>query len=156
LDTYKLLPGNLQVLFSATDNALGSDNRTAEPPRVLVVEDDFLVATEVETALTEAGFHVAGLAVTAEEAIALAVSEHPALVVMDVRLIGKRDGIDVAIELFRDHGIRCVFATAHCDPEARKRAAPADPLGWLQKPYTMASLIEMIGNSLSDFGGRVR
>jgi two-component system, response regulator PdtaR len=145
---YKLLPRNLLVFFSAPADVPGSGKRPAEPVRLLVVEDDFLVATEIETALVEAGFDVAGTAVSAEEAIALAVSEHPTLVVMDVRLAGKRDGIDAAIELFRDHGIRCIFATAHCDQESQRRASSAVPLGWLQKPYTMESLVELIQKSV--------
>jgi len=63
---------------------------------------------------------------------------------MDVRLASARDGIDTAIELFRDHNIRCIFVTAHADPASRRRAAAAEPLGWVQKPYTTDSLIEMI------------
>jgi len=56
---------------------------------------------------------------------------------MDIRLIGDRGGIDTAVELFHARGIRCIFATRH-------RAAAADPLGWLQKPYTMSSLVVMV------------
>ena len=61
-------------------------------------------------------------------------SQRPALCVMDIRLAGSRDGIEAAIEIFMAHGIRCIFATAHADPEARVRAEKAVPHGWLQKP----------------------
>jgi hypothetical protein len=54
---------------------------------------------------------------------------------------GHADGIDCALELFREHEIRCIFATAHGDEDVRARAQPAKPLGWIQKPYSMASLI---------------
>jgi DNA-binding NarL/FixJ family response regulator len=67
---------------------------------------------------------------------------------MDVRLDGPRDGIDAALELFRVHGIRCIFATAHHDLHARRRAKPAAPLGWLPKPYTMPSLVELVRQAL--------
>jgi DNA-binding NarL/FixJ family response regulator len=120
----------------------------------MVVEDDFLVAMQVEEALTEASFDLVGVAATAEEAIALAIKERPAFVLMDVRLASQRDGIDAALELFRDHGIRCIFATAHADPESRRRAAAAEPLGWLQKPYTMDSLLDMIETALKTRGGK--
>jgi DNA-binding NarL/FixJ family response regulator len=146
-------PCNLLAFLWAPADAPGTGPRPAEPVRLLVVEDDFLVATEIETALVEAGFDVAGTAVSAEEAIALAIAERPALVLMDVRLAGKRDGIDTAIELFREHGIRCIFATAHCDQESQRRASAAAPLGWLQKPYTMESLVEMVQKTLNDFRG---
>ena len=128
----------------APDTKPGSDERPGEPARILIVEDDFLIGLQAETALAEAGFRVIGVAVSADEAIELAASHQPALVVMDVRLSGKRDGIELAIELFRAHAIRCLFATAHADARARRRAEPADPLGWLQKPYTMASLVGMV------------
>jgi DNA-binding NarL/FixJ family response regulator len=112
--------------------------------RILIVEDDFLIAMQTEAALTEAGFHVVGTATTAEEAVAVAKEERPFLVVMDVRLASRRDGIDAASELFREFNIRCIFATAHDDPHTRKRAEPYAPLGWLAKPYTMASLVALV------------
>src|SRR5262245_27672204 len=66
------------------------------PVRVLVVEDDFLIAMQTEVALTSAGFEVVGPATTAEEAVALASEAQPTLVVMDIRLASTRDGIDAA------------------------------------------------------------
>jgi DNA-binding NarL/FixJ family response regulator len=115
----------------------------------LIVEDDFLVATQIESALADAGFEIAGTAASADEALELASSHRPALCVMDIRLAGSRDGVDAALELFRAHGIRCIFATAHYDHDVRSRAAGAYPLGWLQKPYTMASLVAMVRNALA-------
>src|SRR5687767_1957366 len=69
-------------------------------PRILLVEDDFLVSMEMETGLEEAGYEVAGIAATAEDAVALAAERRPALVVMDIRLAGDRDGVD---EIGRAH-----------------------------------------------------
>jgi hypothetical protein len=66
------------------------------PPRVLVVEDDFLIAMQTEIALTAAGFEVIGPATTAEEAVAMAGEAQPTLAVMDIRLASTRDGIDAA------------------------------------------------------------
>ena len=54
------------------------------------------------------------------------------------------DGVETALELFRRRGIRSIFATAHADPEMRRRAAAAEPLGWLPKPYTTDSLAELV------------
>jgi two-component system, response regulator PdtaR len=128
----------------------GAGRQAAEPPRILILEDDYLIATQIEAALMQAGFDIAGIASSAEEAAELAASERPALVVADIRLAGKRDGIDAAIQLFRDYGIRSVFATAHHNPETRRRAKPANPLGWLPKPYTMAALVQLVRQALSD------
>lgn len=128
----------------------GAGRQAAEPPRILILEDDYLIATQIEAALRQAGFDIAGIASSAEEATELAAAKHPALVVADIRLAGQRDGIDVAIQLFRDHGIRSIFATAHHTQETRRRAKPANPLGWLPKPYTMAALIHLVRQGLSD------
>jgi DNA-binding response OmpR family regulator len=121
---------------------------------ILIVEDDFLIASQLETALTDAGFEIAGTASTCKEALHLAEARSPVFVVMDIGLAGDRDGIDTALELFRLHGIRCIFASAYSDQEARRRAAPAAPLGWLQKPFTMASLTAMARTALRELLSR--
>jgi len=110
-------------------------------PRVLVVEDEYLVAMMVENDLDEAGFNIVGIANSAEKAVSMALTEQPDLIIMDVRLIGERDGIDAALEIFAKTGIRCLFATAHGDAQSKNRAAAASPLGWLQKPYGRAALV---------------
>ncbi len=134
----------------AQDNARGAETSQSRQGGILIVEDDFLIAAQLEGTLKEAGFEVAGIASSAAEAVEYAVSERPLLCVMDIRLSGDRDGVDAALELFHAHGIRCIFATAHSDIEVRRRAAPADPLGWLQKPYTMAALLVMVRQAVSE------
>jgi two-component system, response regulator PdtaR len=116
---------------------------------ILIVEDDFLIAMQAESALMQAGFIVNAIATTAEEALAMAKEVLPAVVIMDIRLAGRRDGIDAAGDLFRELGVRCVFATAHDDQHTRARAEPFGPLGWLAKPYTMASLINVVREAAS-------
>lgn len=144
-----------RVVF-ARDQGGGPEKRTEQPARILIVEDDFLVAMQMESALADAGFEIAGVASSGQDAIELASSERPRLVVMDVRLAGDRDGIDTAVILFAEHRIRCIFATAHHDEHARRRAEPAVPLGWLAKPYTMASLIAMVRRALDELSGKPR
>jgi len=125
-----------------------------ETERILIVEDDFLIASQMEAALADAGFEIAGVASTGKEALQLAKAQPPTLVVMDIRLPGDQDGIETALELFRLHGIRCIFASAHSDDATRRRAAPAAPLGWLQKPYMMASLTAMTRAALRELLNR--
>jgi DNA-binding NarL/FixJ family response regulator len=148
-EPYAAPPHWPQRVFAREDSA-GSHEQTEPPARILVVEDDFLVATEIEIALSDAGFDVAGVAVSAGEAVELAQSQRPALVVMDVRLAGERDGIHAAVEIFRRLGIRCIFATAHYDQHSLERARPAMPLGWLQKPYSMISLVNAVRRALKE------
>jgi two-component system, response regulator PdtaR len=142
-----------QWLFAPADEA-GSQTQAAKPDRVLIVEDDLLIATQIEAALTDAGFDVIAVVTTGEEALDTAASEPPDLAVVDIRLAGDRDGVDTALELFRAHGIRCIFASAHSDQDARRRADPAAPLGWLQKPYTMASLTDLVRAAADQVRGK--
>jgi DNA-binding NarL/FixJ family response regulator len=140
--------GGISAKRFAQDDRIGA-KKALQPP-ILVVEDDFLVAMQIEAALTEAGFALSGSAPSGEEALAMAAASRPALVLMDIRLAGTLDGVDTALALFRDRGIRCIFATAHHDPEVRRRAAPAEPLGWLQKPYTMPAMLAAVRQGLAD------
>jgi DNA-binding NarL/FixJ family response regulator len=118
--------------------------------KVLIAEDDYLIAMQADEALASAGFEVTGPATTAEEAVSMASSDRPAVVVMDIRLAGKRDGIDAAREIFGTLGIRCIFASAHDDPATRQRAAAYAPYGWLSKPYTMSSLVKLVSDSIDE------
>jgi len=132
----------------ARDGSLGSEKGAAASPRILVVEDDFLVADQMESLLQNAGFTVAAVVASAEDAIKVAAEQKIDLAIMDIRLSGQRDGIDAALELYRTLQIRCLFATAHSDPAIQKRAEAARPLGWLQKPYSMASLLQSVRNAI--------
>ena len=140
------------IVFSRDDRS-GAGKAPALSARILIVEDDFLVASDVEAAQTEAGIIIAGVASSAEEALELAETHQPVLAIMDIRLAGKRDGIDTALDLFGTHGIRCVFASAHHDEVTRARAQPAHPLAWVPKPYAMASLVEAVRVALQDLRG---
>jgi len=122
--------------------------RAAASPCILLVEDDFLVGMEMETGLEEAGYEVAGIAATAEEAVELATRRRPALVIMDIRLAGDRDGVDAALEIYRTLGIRSIFASAHGDARTRARAEPAQPLGWVAKPYRVETLLKAVEEAL--------
>ena len=151
-DERSALPAKLAKDSQSKSGVMEATAGEQGPTRILVVEDDFLIALQTEAALTEAGFDVVGTATTAEESMALAREQRPVLAVMDVRIASQRDGIDAAGELFRELGIRCIFATAHDDRHTRERAEPYAPLGWLAKPYTMASLLALIMEARSKLG----
>jgi len=137
----------------APDDRGQSGIQAEQRSRILIVEDDLLVASEIEATLRDAGFEIAGIASTREEALQLTQVELPTLAVMDIRIAGDRDGIDTALELFHSHGIRSIFASAYSDADSRRRAEAATPLGWLQKPYTMASLTGMVRAAVRELRG---
>jgi DNA-binding NarL/FixJ family response regulator len=128
-------------------NKVGQWTEGRSGPRILIVEDEYLIALELENRLLDAGFEVVGIAATAGEAISLAGSEKPHLAIMDIRLAGHTDGVDTAIEIFATLGIRSIFSSAHAEDAAtRRRASPAAPVGWLQKPYPAKAVIEAVRN----------
>jgi len=139
-----------RVMFapSGGNEATGGEKRS----RILIVEDDYFVAIGLEQNLQEAGFDVVGIAATAEEAMSLAAGTKPHLAIMDIRLAGKRDGIDAAIELQATYGIPSLFATAHGDPATRIRAEKARPAGWLTKPYSNLTAVEIVRQILNKSG----
>ena len=140
----------LRIPLFAPDDRSGSQPQPRDKDRILIIEDDLLIASQMEAALLGAGFGVIGAVATGEEALELAKAQMPDLAVVDIKLAGDRDGVDTAIALFRSHGVRCIFSSAYSDQHARRRAEPAAPLGWLQKPYSMASLTNAVRVALSE------
>ena len=104
--------------------------------RVLIVEDEFFISLHTKSLLQSLGHAVVGIAVSADQAIRIAERERPDVVLMDIRLIGARDGIEAAEEILAQFGIRSMFITANTDPQTRDRAAAVKPLGFLEKPLT--------------------
>lgn len=125
-------------------------DRTGHGGRILIVEDEWLLSTEMDAALEAAGFEIVGPALSADEAVQFAEQQRPDLVLMDITLRGQRDGIDAAIEIYRRFGLRCIFVSAHRDAASRERAQTADPLGWIAKPFSIEHLISVVKEAFGD------
>ena len=115
--------------------------------RAIVVEDEFIIALELEMLLAELGIDVVGSANTGEKALALAAEMRPDFVTMDIKLPGDRDGISTAVEMFGRHGIRSIFVSAYKDTELFERAQAAKPLGWVRKPVSLGALRAVVPTS---------
>ncbi|KLK88849.1 hypothetical protein SZ63_04545 [Methanoculleus sediminis] len=116
--------------------------------RILVVEDDGLIAFDMVTRLEEFGYGDVSVAVTGADAIRQAERMRPHLVFMDITLKGDIDGVEAA-EIIRDRfGSRIVYVTAHSDPSVRNRAMATSPAGYILKPYTTADLVCAIRRAL--------
>lgn len=102
--------------------------------RILVVEDEALVAAHLEACLCDAGFEIA-CASSGEEALEKAGQAKPHLVLMDIRLAGELDGIRTAVPLRQQFDLACVFLTAYADEATLERAREAEPVGYLVKPF---------------------
>ena len=106
--------------------------------RVLVVEDEGLIADDVARQLACLGHEAIGPASTAEEAVELASGAE--IVLMDVHIDGRRDGIEAAMEIRARHHLPVIFMTAHADGSTLERAKGADPFGYIVKPLSPAAL----------------
>jgi PAS domain S-box-containing protein len=112
--------------------------QAAKAYKVLVVEDEGLIAHDIATRLQALGHEVVATVATAEEAVEQAAGAD--LVLMDIRIDGQRDGIAAAQEVRARHHIPVVFMTAHADRATLERAKAADPFGYITKPLGPASL----------------
>jgi PAS domain S-box-containing protein len=108
--------------------------------KILIVEDEFVTAGDLESNLTASGYVVIGLADTGEEAISKAESLQPDLVLMDITLSGEMTGIDAAEKIRARQDIPIVFLTAHSDDATVERVKLTEPFGYILKPYNLRDL----------------
>lgn len=108
--------------------------------RILVVEDDLLIAMDLAMIVEDLGHAVCGQAADAAEAVELAGRLRPDLVLMDVRLAGGTSGVDAAAEILRRHGVRSLFVSGNVDAALVERTRPIDPVGHVGKPVDPAKL----------------
>jgi len=108
--------------------------------KILVVEDEAIVARNIEKRLSNAGYHISGLVTTAKEAIEKAHSTKPDLVLMDIKLKGEMDGIEAAKIIRKTFRLPIIFLTSYTDEETFQRAKITEPFGYLIKPFEIKEL----------------
>jgi len=116
--------------------------------RILVVEDESLIAADLELRIARLGYPAPVVAHSAEEALACARSTRFDLVLMDVRLKGDMDGVAAAAALRAELRTPVVFVTAHADEETVERAKFTEPLGYLLKPISDGDLRTVIQTAI--------
>jgi len=119
------------------------------PAKIMVVEDEIVVAMELQTRLIALGYRVTGIVASGEDAVDLAEKTIPDLVLMDVKLAGEIDGIDAARDIRERHNIPVVYVTAHADHDTLQRAKLTYPLGYIVKPFSDSDLRASIEVALS-------
>jgi len=102
--------------------------------RILVVEDERLIARDLATLLKKLGYAVAGTAASCQEALTLVREQTLDLALLDIVLKGEADGIETAAQL-KELGIPVIFLTAYADAETLSRAKATEPLAYLVKPF---------------------
>jgi chemotaxis response regulator CheB len=111
-----------------------------EQPRVLIVEDERIVALNLERQLTDLGYRIVGSVASGEEALRLAATSSPDLVLMDIQLAGKMRGTEAGEALWTQLGVPIVYATAYSDEKTLAEARASMPYGFVVKPYRAAQL----------------
>src|SRR5271163_1974228 len=115
-------------------------NGAARPLRVMLVEDEVIVAWDIAETLKRLGYLIVGMADTAEQALHLAETLAPDLILMDIRLNGRPDGIEAARLIRERTGRGVIYLTAHADLATMERAAATEPLGYVFKPFSLEGL----------------
>lgn len=103
--------------------------------KLLIVEDDREVAKSLEMRLKKLGFSVVGREDTAETAIKKAGELHPDIVLMDIELGGKMDGVQAADVIRKKYHIPVIYLTAICDTKTLERVGATAPYGYILKPF---------------------
>jgi PAS domain S-box-containing protein len=103
--------------------------------QIMVVEDENIVAMDIENSLIGLGYGVPAVASAGDEAIEQAGETHPNLVLMDITLKGEIDGVEAAEQIRQRYDIPVVYLTAHADERTLQRAKITEPFGYVLKPF---------------------
>lgn len=119
--------------------------------KILIVEDEALIAESLREILEVLGHETTAVASTAEEALLALESATPDLILLDIQLKGKMDGIQLAAIIRDRHRLPFVFTTAFADDETIYRAKAESPFGYLVKPYGINDIKAAIQMAMSSF-----
>ena len=114
------------------------------PIEILIVEDEDLVALDIENNLTQAGFKIASSVPSGMEAIRSIEKRVPELVLMDIKLDGEPDGITTAKFIRSRFDVPAIYLTAYSDDEILERAQKTEPYGYITKPFKAKDVISTI------------
>jgi DNA-binding LytR/AlgR family response regulator len=108
--------------------------------RILIVEDDMIIAANISLQLSNLGYEVTGIETKAEEAIHHAVESKPDLILMDIQLKGKSTGIDAAHAIQKILDIPIIYLTANEDDATFQKAKETHPFAFISKPFSKQNL----------------
>jgi PAS domain S-box-containing protein len=116
------------------------------PPRILIVEDEAIVAMEIERRLKKLGYTVPTIIFSGQEAVQAALDLQPDLIIMDIKLKGDIDGIEAAHRIHQQLDVPIIYLTAYSDADILARAKITEPYGYIVKPFQerdLAITVEM-------------
>ena len=119
-----------------------------EHQQIMIVEDEVLIAAELEQQLLSFGYRVPALVTSGERALEKLATIRPDLILMDIKLKGELDGIETAARILASHRIPVVFLTAFADESLLEKAKLSQPFGYLIKPVESRELHSTIAMAL--------
>ncbi len=122
---------------------------TKQPHRIMIVEDEIIIANLLRNLLRRNGYEVMDIAHTGDEAVSRVHTDRPDLILMDILLIGNMDGIETARVIMDEFFIPIIYLTAHADEETIQRAAETMSYGYIIKPFNEATIHATIKVALS-------
>jgi diguanylate cyclase (GGDEF)-like protein/PAS domain S-box-containing protein len=115
---------------------------------ILIVEDEKIIALDLQRRLERFGYSVVGMASEGQEAVSLARERSPDIILMDIMLAGSMDGIEAARQIRLQLGIPVIFLTAYTDEKTLERAKEVEPFGYILKPFKERELYTTIDIAL--------
>lgn len=116
--------------------------------RILIVEDEAIVAEDLENTLTDLGYVVVGKSTTADGAVSKAIETNPDIVLMDIMLSGEKNGITAAHEIHKQQDTPIIYLTAYTDPPIINNAVQTAPYAYLVKPFQGRQIMAAIEMTL--------
>ena len=104
-------------------------------PRIMIVEDEWIIANDIKNCLIDLGYMVTSIVATGQEAIDQAASDQPDLILMDIMLKGEMNGIEAARQIARKQRIPVIYLTAFDNQYLVEQAKQTENYGYLLKPF---------------------
>ncbi len=111
-----------------------------KPIKILIVEDEMIIAANISLQLSELGYEVIGILPRGEEALSHIKIDKPDIILLDIRLKGEMDGIETAREIQRHYTIPIIYLTANADEAHFNRAKETHPYAFISKPFKKLDL----------------
>jgi CheY-like chemotaxis protein len=120
----------------------------AAPPRILIVEDEVIIAMEIESRLESAGYAVCGLVATGEDAVRTAREQSPDLILMDITLRGAMNGLEAADRIRAERSVPMIFLSASVSDEILRRIREFRTGQYISKPFEESDLLSSVQKAL--------